>query len=96
MDNQQPNQIKIKTNEEALKGIYSTNMQVAHSKEEFILDFMNLFPPQPSLLSRVIVSPGHFKRMVKVLEENLKRYEASFGKVEEAESPKNEIGFKAE
>lgn len=97
MDNQrqgQPRQIQVKASDEVLKGVYSTNMQVAHGKEEFILDFMNLFPPQATLVSRIIVSPPHFKRMVKALVDNLKKYEERFGKVEIAEQENKEIGFK--
>jgi len=70
-------------------------MQILHTREEFVLDFMNIFPPTGTLNSRVIVSPGHFKRMVKAMEENLKKYEESNGNVEEAEGPKNTIGFQA-
>ena len=38
MDNQQ--QIQIKAKDEDLKGIYSNLMQILHTKEEFILDFL--------------------------------------------------------
>jgi len=40
----------------------------------------------------VIVSPGHFKRMMKAMQENLKKYENQFGKIEESEAPQP-IGF---
>lgn len=92
---QQPQQIQIKASDEALKGHYSNLMQVAHLKEEFILDFMNIYPFQNLgvLNARIIVSPGHLKRMVNALAENLKRYEESFGKIEEADAPSEGIGF---
>jgi len=94
MNNQQQ-QIQIKTSDEALRGHYSNIMQVAHLQEEFILDFMNIYPFQNLgiLNARIIVSPGHLKRMVSALGENLKRYEESYGKIEAVESPGNEIGF---
>jgi len=88
----QPQQINIKATDEKLKGEYSNVMQIMHTKEEFVMDFLNVFPPTGTLNSRIIVSPGHFKRMVKAMEENLKKYENSFGQVEESEAPRS-IGF---
>lgn len=88
----QPNQIQIKATDEKLKGDYSNVMQIMHTKEEFVMDFLNVFPPTGTLNSRIIVSPGHFKRMVKAMDENLKKYEASFGNVEASEAP-GSIGF---
>lgn len=88
--------MQIKASDDALKGTYSNFMQVTHMSEEFVLDFMNVYPFQNIgvLNARVIVSPGHLKRMVKALEENLKRYEAAHGKIEEAEAPSDEVGFR--
>lgn len=85
-------QIQIKVTDEKLKGEYSNVMQIMHTKEEFVMDFLNVFPPTGTLNSRIIVSPGHFKRMVKAMDENLKKYEDSFGKVAESEAPQS-IGF---
>ncbi len=89
------NQIQIKATDEKIKGEYANVMQVLHTKEEFVLDFMNVFPPTGTLNSRIIVSPGHFKRMLAAMSENLGKYEAQFGKVEASEAPTNKIGFQA-
>mgnify|MGYP001035185270 CR=1 FL=1 len=89
----QKKEIKIKAKDEQLKGIYSNLMQILHTKEEFILDFFLVSPPEGILASRVIMSPGHIKRMIKALEENLSKYEEKFGKIEEVEIPEREIGF---
>lgn len=88
-------QIQIKAQDEVLKGAYANNMQVGHTKEEFIFDFINLFPPQGMLTARIIMSPGHTKRVLKALEENVKKYESQFGKIEESGVPAQEFGFKA-
>ena len=66
---QQKQQLKIKAKDEDLKGVYSNLMQIVHAKEEFILDFFMASPPQGILASRVIMSPGHLKRMLKALQE---------------------------
>jgi hypothetical protein len=93
---QQGRQLQIKISDEVLKGVYANAMQVVHSREEFILDFMNLSPHMGAGVvgSRVIMSPGHLKRVIVALQDNLKKYEDKFGKIEEAEAPE-EIGFQA-
>lgn len=88
--------IKIKARDEDLKGNYSNLMQVLHTKEEFILDFFLVSPPQGILVSRIIMSPGHFKRMIGALKENISKYEGKFGKIEKAEVPESSIGFKVD
>ncbi|MFA5777021.1 MAG: DUF3467 domain-containing protein [Parcubacteria group bacterium] len=91
-NNPQTQKINIKATDEKLKGEYSNVMQIMHTKEEFVIDFLNVFPPTGTLNSRIIVSPGHFKRMVKAMDEKLKKYETGFGKIAESEAPSS-IGF---
>lgn len=97
MDNQQPpgQQINIKIEDAIMKGVYANAMGVSHTKEEFVVDFMNIYPYQRAgiVTARVITSPGHIKRIYKALEENIKKYEQNFGKIEEAKEPSG-IGFK--
>lgn len=88
-------QIQIKADDVTAKGNYSNNMIIAHTKEEFVMDFLNVFPPQGALVARIFTSPGHAKRIVKALEDNIKKYEKQFGKIEESEAPEGDIGFKA-
>lgn len=88
-------QIQIKASDEKLKGEYSNVMQILHTKEEFVLDFLNIFPPTGTLNSRIILSPGHFKRMIRAMEENLKKYEDQHGAIAESEAPQQNIGFQA-
>lgn len=94
---QQP-QIQLKASDDVLKGVYSNLAQVIHNREQFQLDFMNfdLGNPIGVLASRVILTPGHMKRLVAALSDNLKRYEAQFGEVREADAPteSSKIGFK--
>ena len=89
-------EIKIKIENEELKGKYSNLMQILHTKEEFLLDFFLVSPPQGLLTSRIIMSPGHAKRMVRALGENILKYEGKFGKIEEAEAPETPLGFQVE
>lgn len=89
----QSQQIKLKIDDENLKGKYANAMQVTHTKEEFILDFMNLFPPQGTVTARVIASPGHIKRIIAVLKENIAKYEAKHGKIKESAEPNPDVKY---
>jgi hypothetical protein len=79
--------LPIKFPEKALQGIYANQMVVSHTREEFLMDFINLFPPEGVVNARLIVSPGHLKRMIRALQENLARYEATHGPIIEAAAP---------
>lgn len=79
--------LPIKVPEKVLGGVYANQMVVSHTREEFLLDFINLFPPEGVITARVIVSPGHLKRMIRALSENLSRYEAKHGQITEAPVP---------
>lgn len=91
---QKQQQIPIKADDQTAKGVYANNMVVAHNKEEFVMDFLSIFPPQGALVSRIFTSPGHAKRILNALKENVERYEKQFGKIEEAPPPQEGIGFK--
>jgi hypothetical protein len=80
-------EIPIKMPERVLPGVYANQMVVSHTREEFLLDYINVFPPEGVVNARVIVSPGHLKRMIGALKENLARYESRYGTIEEAPVP---------
>ena len=86
-EEKKPHELGIKITDEILKGVYANNMVVAHSKEEFFVDFINVIPPQGIVTARVIISPGHMKRIIKALSGNLGKYEAKFGEIAEAPEP---------
>ncbi len=86
--------IQIKMPDEIMKGSYANAMAVFHTREEFIIDFLNVFPPAGIATARIITSPGHTKRIIRALQENLKRYEDMYGIVEEAPAPhQGPIGY---
>ncbi len=93
MIDNQPKEIKVNFPSQLQGGVYANNMMVIHTKEEFIMDFMMVVPPNGAVTSRVIISPGHMKRIINALQDNVKKYEASFGTIEAAEEPKGKIGF---
>jgi hypothetical protein len=87
MDDQSKNhkgaEIQINTGDEILRGKYSNNMIAAHSADEFILDWLINSPSGVHLVSRIIVTPSHMKRIIDVLKENLDKYEKQFGSIKE-------------
>lgn len=94
MENNNQQQIQLKATDEILQGKYSNAMQIAHNKEEFIMDFILVHPPVGQLQDRVITSPAHAKRILKALAENITRYENQFGVIVEAGViPTQKFGF---
>jgi hypothetical protein len=90
-------QLQIKADEKELQGAYSNLVMIHHNAEEFTLNFIYVFPnaPQGKLMSSVIVSPGHAKRLLRALAENISRYESQFGPIPEAPAGTTEpkVGF---
>ena len=96
MENQNPPaQQEIKIVDNFTGGEYANAMQISHGKEEFLLTFFNIVAPSGRVCGKIITSPGHLKRMIAALQENIKSYEDKFGTIEQADSPKEGIGFKA-
>ena len=85
--------IKVNFPQHLQGGVYSNNLSVSHTKEEFIMDFMMVAPPTGSVTARVVISPGHMKRIIAALTDNFKKYEGKFGNIEKAEEPKGKVGF---
>ncbi len=77
--------IQINTGDEIVRGRYSNSLLVGHGPEEFILDWLLTSPSGTHLVSRVIVSPGHVRRIIDALTANLNQYEQKFGAVRVAE-----------
>jgi len=73
--------IQIQANEETSLGRFSNSMFIAHGPEEFIIDWLLNSPTGAHLVSRIIVSPGHIKRIISALADNLKRYEEKYGEI---------------
>ena len=95
MSNGHQQEIKVNFPPHLQAGTYSNNMLVTFTKEEFLVDFILVTPPFGTVTSRVIISPGHMKRIISALQDNVQKYEARFGTIQAAEEPKGNIGFHA-
>ena len=88
-------QLSIELTEENAEGIYSNLVMIAHSPEEFILDFIRVMPgvPKARVKSRIIVTPQHAKRLLAAIEDNIARYEAQFGPIGEVSQREPQFSF---
>jgi hypothetical protein len=77
-------QIQIQLDEEVAQGMYVNLALVNHNETEFTIDVMYLQPQQPKakVRARLISSPKHTKRLMRALEENIRRYEERFGPID--------------
>lgn len=78
---QQQMKIQLKGRDEVLGGTYANNVMIHMTREEFVLDFINVVPPNATINARVVLSPGHVKRMLKALSGSMEKYEKEYGAV---------------
>jgi hypothetical protein len=95
MEEKKQMDLQVQADEQTLNGRYSTMAQVTHTPEEFWIDFFAILPnpPMAKLLSRIILSPGHAKRLGSAILENVAKYESRFGTIDEAKASTPNIGF---
>ncbi len=77
------NQLNIELPEELAEGAYVNLALIAHSPSEFVMDFIRILPgiPKGKVKSRVVMTPDHAYRLLQALQENVQRYEDSFGPI---------------
>jgi len=80
--------MQITADNETRRGRYSNLALISHRKEEFMIDFLFVDPQTQSaggdqaiLTSRVVLNPGHMKRLYQAIGENIQRYEKNFGTI---------------
>ncbi len=87
--------LQVKIDEETAMGRFANLGFISHSPEEFVIDFM-FRPPgadQAKVISRILTSPGHAKRLHMALGENIEKYEKRHGKIKPSGVPSKPIGF---
>lgn len=88
------NEVKIQIDEQTSNGVYSNLAMIAHSENEFVLDFI-FFQPQnvAKVRSRIIMSPVQIKMTLQALQENVLKYEQKYGEIKtqqmKTQGPKN-------
>lgn len=88
-------QLNIELTEDLAEGVYSNLVMIAHSPEEFILDFIRVMPgvPKARVKSRIIITPQHARRLASALLDNIERYESTHGEIVERTPPGQPIQF---
>ena len=84
-------QINIELSEEVAEGEYANLAMIAHSNSEFVIDFIRLMPgvPKAKVKSRVVITPEHAKRLLNALNDNIQKYEATFGPIKQTDGAPN-------
>lgn len=88
-DQENENQINVELSEEMAEGVYANLAMIAHSQSEFVIDFIRLMPglPKAKVKARVIITPDHAQRLLAALQDNIAKYEDSFGPIIENDGP---------
>jgi hypothetical protein len=92
---QQNQQLNIELPSEIADGIYANLVMIAHSPEEFILDFIRVMPglPKARVKSRIVITPAHAKRLLAALQDNIGKYEGTYGPIGEASGGQPDFSF---
>ena len=84
-------ELKLEVDKDTARGRYANVAILAHTKDEFIMDFALAYPGQaPVVNARVVTSPQHAKALLRSLADNINRYEARFGTIAETSISPNQ------
>lgn len=88
-------QLNIDLPEEIAEGTYSNLAIISHSNSEFVVDFIRMMPnvPKAKVKSRIVLTPVHAKRLLLALNDNVKKYEAQYGKIQDSKQPTPNMNF---
>lgn len=95
MKNEKINNLNLSVSIDVAEGHYSNLAIITHSPTEFILDFAQMLPGTQSnsvVRSRILMHPVHAKRLLMALQDNLEKYENTFGDIREVDAPQANDG----
>lgn len=89
------NQINIEISEEVAEGTYANLAIITHSHAEFVIDFVSVMPgtPKSKVKNRIILTPFHAKRFMKAMIDNVKKFEAANGNIQDMEAVEIPFNF---
>ncbi len=80
-------ELKLEYDKDIALGRYANLAVIAHTKDEFVIDFALAYPGQsPRVNARIIVSPQHAKALLRSLEDNIGKFESRFGTIPEVQT----------
>ena len=73
----------LELKEDVAQGVYCNFAVISHSSSEFVMDLIRMLPgmPKAQVQSRVILTPEHAVRLMHALQDNITRYEQTFGPI---------------
>jgi hypothetical protein len=71
--------LTININEELQHGVYANRVIIAHSADEFVLDFVCDLPPRAQVVARVVTAPAHARALLDALADNVAQFERKHG-----------------
>ncbi len=82
-DNQKQNQIQIEVPTDEMQGRYANLAVISHGPNDFFIDMVMLAPnmPKARVQSRIIMTPENAKQLLIALNENIQKYESTFGEI---------------
>jgi len=88
-------QLNIELKEDISSGVYSNLVVINHSPSEFVFDFISVMPglPKAKVNSRIVLSPQHSKRLLRVLNDNIRNFESKNGNIKDLETAKLPLNF---
>ena len=91
MANENKTELKVELTPEIAAGHYANFAVIAHSANEFFIDFVSVAPnmPQAKVQSRIIMTPENAKNVLFALRDNIAKYENMFGEIKH-KTPKNQ------
>jgi len=83
VEQRQSNQVNIELTPDVAIGIFSNFTIISHSQHEFVFDFITFLPgmPKGKVVSRIIMTPAHAKKVMEILKTNIQKYESVFGTI---------------
>ncbi|MBQ7691353.1 MAG: DUF3467 domain-containing protein [Muribaculaceae bacterium] len=80
---QQKNQIQIEVPADEMQGRYSNLAVITHGPNDFFIDMILMAPntPKARVQSRVIMTPENAKQLLIALNENVRKYEETYGTI---------------
>ena len=92
----QQGNLQVHLDDSVAEGHYANLVLITHSPVEFVLDFARVVPgsPKAKVQTRVILAAAHAKNLLRALEDNIKKYEASHGEIKQpGASGTSKFGF---
>jgi hypothetical protein len=90
----EPEKQLVVNTDAAMLAQYCNLMQIMHTQDEFLMDyFFATTQGNATLINRIAISPGHAKRVLTALQENVRRYEEKYGEIKPRPIPFEALGF---